>query len=167
MKQFSPKFCAENRMFVHSVDDSFITIARCPSSVEERIPRMAEMAELAFPEKRLKFVDMSESELMRAIGNLETDLVKKKDSSEKKLSPEAKVDIRTIENNAPVITVLNSILLEGRERKASDIHLETGSERARLRFRTQGTMVRGRDIDTVTAEALALRIKLLSNLNTL
>ncbi len=68
-------------------------------------------------------------------------------------------------NDAPIINLVNSILLEGLRLGASDIHLEGQAEGVRVRFRVDGLLASARLLPKDIAPGLSSRIKIMSNLN--
>jgi len=76
-------------------------------------------------------------------------------------------DIDRLDEDAPLINLLNSIFLEAIARRASDIHIEGEQVYARIRFRIDGLLVNILKIPCDRAVALSSRLKLLSNLNVL
>jgi type II secretory ATPase GspE/PulE/Tfp pilus assembly ATPase PilB-like protein len=76
-------------------------------------------------------------------------------------------NIDRIADDAPVINLLNNIFLEAAARNASDIHIESEAEGARIRFRIDGSLVAVRSIPVDRAAAVSARLKLLARLNML
>lgn len=74
-------------------------------------------------------------------------------------------DISAIADQAPIIKLVNNILLQATKRGASDIHIEPFEKEVRVRYRIDGVMY---DIMTPPKRiqgALASRIKIMANLN--
>jgi type II secretory ATPase GspE/PulE/Tfp pilus assembly ATPase PilB-like protein len=68
-------------------------------------------------------------------------------------------------NDAPVINLVNSILMEGLRLRCSDIHLEGHPEGVRVRFRVDGALETARMLPKDMARSVSSRIKVMSNLN--
>ena len=68
-------------------------------------------------------------------------------------------------NDAPVINLVNSILMEGLRLRCSDIHLEGHPEGLRVRFRVDGALETARMLPIEMARSVSSRIKVMSNLN--
>ena len=66
---------------------------------------------------------------------------------------------------APVIKYLNNLLTKAVELRATDIHIETFKNKARVRFRIDGILHDMEVLDLNFARAVVSRIKLLSGLN--
>lgn len=68
-------------------------------------------------------------------------------------------------NDAPIVNLVNTILLEGIRKKASDIHIESLSDNARVRYRIDGLLYVVEDIEKHMFKAVSTRIKYMANLN--
>jgi general secretion pathway protein E len=68
-------------------------------------------------------------------------------------------------NDAPVVNLVNSILLEGLRLGCSDIHIEGSPEGVRVRFRVDGMLSVARTLPKEIGPSLASRVKIMSNLN--
>ena len=79
--------------------------------------------------------------------------------------PDTPID--TIEDEAPIINLMNSIFLEAISKNASDIHIETGKTGATIRFRLDGVLVPMQTVQASVGRALAARLKVLAHLNVL
>ncbi|MCF7837476.1 MAG: Flp pilus assembly complex ATPase component TadA [Candidatus Marinimicrobia bacterium] len=66
---------------------------------------------------------------------------------------------------APVIRIVNSIMVEALRRKASDIHIEPLEKSLRLRYRIDGVLYENPSPPKRLHPAICSRIKILSNLN--
>ena len=68
-------------------------------------------------------------------------------------------------DDAPVIRIVNSILIEALRKGASDIHIEPMEKSIRLRYRTDGVMTQSPSPPKSIQFAIASRIKIMSNLD--
>jgi general secretion pathway protein E len=68
-------------------------------------------------------------------------------------------------NDAPVVNLVNSILLEGLRLGCSDIHLEGAPDGVRVRFRVDGLLSVARTLPKEVGPSLSSRVKIMSNLN--
>jgi MSHA biogenesis protein MshE len=66
---------------------------------------------------------------------------------------------------APVVKLLQSIFDDASQVRASDIHIEPQEKRLQIRFRIDGVLHLQTEADIKIAPALALRLKLMSNLD--
>ena len=67
--------------------------------------------------------------------------------------------------DAPIVNLLNSLILECSEKKGSDIHIEPFENYSKIRMRILGDLEEYSTIDKNTSIALLLRILYLANLN--
>ncbi|NLF79946.1 MAG: Flp pilus assembly complex ATPase component TadA [Clostridia bacterium] len=68
-------------------------------------------------------------------------------------------------DDAPVVKLLNSLLLRGYNINASDIHVEPFENNTNIRMRVDGTIVDFVTLDSSLHQPLIARIKILANLN--
>jgi general secretion pathway protein E len=68
-------------------------------------------------------------------------------------------------NDAPIINLVNSLMIEAIRKGASDIHIESFSDQARLRYRIDGVLHTVGRIEKDKFPAVASRIKIMANLN--
>ncbi len=68
-------------------------------------------------------------------------------------------------NDAPIINLVNSILIEGLRKDASDIHFECFSDRVLVRYRIDGYLQTAQHIEKQRFPAVSSRIKIMANLN--
>ncbi|MCX6995957.1 MAG: ATPase, T2SS/T4P/T4SS family [Kiritimatiellaeota bacterium] len=67
--------------------------------------------------------------------------------------------------DAPVIRIVNSIMVEGLRKRASDIHIEPMEKIVRLRYRIDGMLCENPSPPKHLQAAITSRIKIMSNLN--
>ena len=68
-------------------------------------------------------------------------------------------------NDAPIVNLVNSLMIEAIRKGASDIHIESFPEGARLRYRIDGVLQIVGRIEKEKFPAVASRIKIMANLN--
>lgn len=74
-------------------------------------------------------------------------------------------DILTNEGDAPIVNLVNSVLLKGHNAGASDIHIEPFEEETIIRLRIDGLIVDYLTLANNLHQSLIARIKILSNLD--
>ncbi len=74
-------------------------------------------------------------------------------------------EIMEIAEEAPVIRIVNSIMVEALRHKSSDIHIEPMEKSLRLRYRTDGILVENPSPPKRLHPAIISRIKIMSNLD--
>jgi type IV pilus assembly protein PilB len=98
------------------------------------------------------------------------DILKDVSDSDVELGQEQKDDISLDEmlesaEDAPVIRIVNSVMVEAIRRRASDIHLEPMERSLRLRYRIDGVLYESPSPPKSLQSAIISRIKIMSNLN--
>lgn len=162
----SPTFCATNKVIPLTVEGTVVTIGMVHPEQAVLIARI----EKAAPSHAFLFKPMSEEQFRLKLSQLYAEEVPLHTSGEKlqdqsPLAHDSFID--RIENDAPVINLLNSLFLDALSRKASDIHIESTNDGAQVRFRIDGILLPIRMLSTDRAVAVSARLKLLSNLNVL
>ena len=99
-------------------------------------------------------------EVVRALEELETEIATKKPQRK----PIARTDIDRMVEEAPISKVVAVILRHAVDGSASDIHIEPGKEKVRVRFRLDGVLHASLFLPMRVLPAIVARIKILSNL---
>ncbi len=73
--------------------------------------------------------------------------------------------LRAVANEAPVVRLANTVILEAIRRGASDIHVEPQEHRVRIRFRIDGTLYSVMTPPKHVQAALVSRLKIVGNMN--
>ncbi len=68
-------------------------------------------------------------------------------------------------NDAPIVNLVNSLLIEAIRRGASDIHLEGFPQGTVVRYRIDGVLSTVNRLDPQTFPAISTRVKIMANLN--
>lgn len=74
-------------------------------------------------------------------------------------------DAFEVDDNAPVVQVVNRIITQAVRSRASDIHIEPAEKFVRVRYRVDGAMSEAIRLPANMAPAIASRVKVMSNLN--
>ncbi|MGL1892025.1 MAG: GspE/PulE family protein [Spirochaetaceae bacterium] len=74
-------------------------------------------------------------------------------------------DLNRLANDAPIINLVNSIIIDGINKGASDIHIECYKDEVALRYRIDGVLIESDKINRTLFTAISSRIKIMSNLN--
>lgn len=108
----------------------------------------------------LEFVSVDRQELAEFLSRQFSQVQSKSDpeTSEKLL-------LDRLANDAPVVNLVNSILLEGIRIGCSDIHFEALPKQVRVRYRVDGVLRVGRVLPQGVFRSLSSRIKVMANLN--
>jgi type II secretory ATPase GspE/PulE/Tfp pilus assembly ATPase PilB-like protein len=76
-----------------------------------------------------------------------------------------KTRLDKLANDAPIVNLANTILLEGLRRGCSDIHIEAQPRQVRVRYRIDGVLQTGRILNKEIFPSLSSRIKIMANLD--
>jgi general secretion pathway protein E len=79
--------------------------------------------------------------------------------------PDERLLLDKLANDAPVVNLVNSILMEGIRLGCSDIHFESLPRQVRVRYRVDGVLRIGRSLPREVFPSLSSRIKVMANLN--
>ncbi len=113
----------------------------------------------------------TKSEIKQAIDQYfgENEVVKEMNSNSNFTSEQgqkAEVDrLREMVDEAPIVKLVNNIITEGVELRASDIHIEPEEEEVRVRYRVDGILHNEMNIPKHTHSALVSRIKIMADLD--
>ncbi len=75
------------------------------------------------------------------------------------------MDQGSLEQDQPVITLVNGILTEAIRKKASDIHVEPYEKRLRVRYRLDGALVEAHEIPSEMRRAVVARFKIMARMD--
>ena len=162
--RLSPAFCAENNVIVlneENIDSSYtVTIGfkdNCLEQTKETIEKTF-YRRINKDKGLLTFKQISNDEYNRLIAKLFAA------TTNKSIVKEEEQINKQNYSEAPIINLLNSLLLESISRKASDVHIEPNKNEYQIRLRIDGDLQEYSNITIETANALISRIKLLSEL---
>lgn len=143
-----------------------------------RIAVGAPLDETVLDELRLAFevpvvlVEMPAEEIQAAIislqssgGSLGAEVLTGLDVTVVEGEDEALDDLRTLASQAPVIKLVNLMLLDALKHRASDVHIESGVDGLRVRQRIDGVLHDMASHPRQYQAAVVSRIKIMANLN--
>jgi Type II secretory pathway, ATPase PulE/Tfp pilus assembly pathway, ATPase PilB len=113
-----------------------------------------------FYKEPLSFVSIDRQELAEYLSS-QFSQVQAKAGSE----AEEKLLLDKLANDAPVVNLVNNILMEGIRLGCSDIHFESLPRQVRVRYRVDGVLRVGRALPRDVFPSLSSRIKVMANLN--
>jgi general secretion pathway protein E len=124
-------------------------------------------------DRRVRLVPMAAAEIHAAIMSAQSgaaadvDAVDARGSDLVLLAPEDEAldDLRALANQAPVIKLVNLMILEALRARASDIHLETVPDGLRVRYRVDGLLQEISHPPKQYQAAVISRIKIMAGLN--
>lgn len=155
--QYGTDFIETHSSIVLETDETSVTIGICST---DNVGLMEILAH--FHDKKIIYRKIDHDELSEYLGKLHSGL------SDKNLSSDIgkeKLTLDKIANDAPVINFVNSTIIEGIRKRASDIHIEAFSDTVKVRYRIDGALRTVNQISPSMFQAVSSRIKIMSNLN--
>jgi len=116
-----------------------------------------------FHKKRVVFYEIERNELSGFLGEKLSNLNNRNKNIRTTVAEKLLLD--KLANNAPIINLVNSTIIEAIRLGASDIHIECFSEEMVIRYRLDGYLHTVNSLEKENFPAVATRIKIMSNLN--
>jgi general secretion pathway protein E/type IV pilus assembly protein PilB len=157
----TPAFCAANGILITRSDETSIQFGLLNANDAVLKQRVIN----AYPEYHCVFQEMEPN-----VFNLKlSQIYSEEDESgiREAVRDNRESIIDKVADDAPVVNLLNSIFLEALSKRASDIHIESGSSETIVRYRIDGLLFAVKTITQERAAAVSARLKILSNLNVL
>ena len=156
----TPAFCAANGIIITKQCEKSI----CFGLLDHKNQILQARIKKAYPELQCIFEEIKPDSF-----NLKLSQLFSEEPEEKNISSGDKREsiIDKIADDAPVVNLLNSIFLEAISKRASDIHIESGSSETAIRFRVDGILATVKTISQERSIAVSARLKILANLNVL
>jgi type IV pilus assembly protein PilB len=101
----------------------------------------------------------------RALSGVTTQIRAFEAQQAKRSQAEAKPEVSSVSEDAPVVQVVQRIITQALRDRASDIHIEPRAERVRVRYRIDGALHDVLDLPMAMGPAVSSRIKILANMN--
>lgn len=158
-EQYSPEFIEENGVLLLEKKDKYTRIA-----VSEKTPEKIRNTLLLFHRGKTYFVFVQSEEISSWLAR---ELGKERDKPLLKESGKKATLIDKVANDAPAVNFVNAVCMDGIRGGASDIHIESGIEYARVRYRIDGVLKTVAKIESGRFESISSRIKIMANLNIL
>jgi type II secretory ATPase GspE/PulE/Tfp pilus assembly ATPase PilB-like protein len=157
--QYPIEFIEAQGTIILKEDEAQVLVGITETTEEETRTRISR-----FHKKPVSFVFIDRAELSAYLGNK----LGEPDTEERNEEvTDDRVLLDKLANDAPIINLVNSICIEGIRSGASDIHLEAGIGKARVRYRLDGVLRTVRTIESGRFPAISSRIKIMANLNIL
>ncbi len=103
--------------------------------------------------------ESSDQQLQEILQDLESEHVEVLEEAEEEVATQAQID------DAPVVKLINGLLIDAVRRGASDIHIEPFEHEIRVRYRIDGALLEVMKPPVRMKAALTSRVKILSQLN--
>jgi type II secretory ATPase GspE/PulE/Tfp pilus assembly ATPase PilB-like protein len=154
--QYSLSFIEHNHILKLKEESDKVIVAGLEEPSDETINRLEH-----FHSKKISYLTIDPASLSSAIARM----LSQTDSSQQAVFANAtKIDSAGKED-APIINLVNSLIIDGLRSDASDIHIEGFHNGGMVRYRIDGVLETVRQMSTKDFEAVSGRIKVLSNLN--
>jgi type II secretory ATPase GspE/PulE/Tfp pilus assembly ATPase PilB-like protein len=160
----TPAFCAANGIIITRFEDKTIFFGMLNANdaiLKTRVKK-------AYTEWQCVFQELDTETFNLKLSQLFSEEQSSIDGSLSEAAHDSRESvIDQVADDAPVVNLLNSIFLEAISKRASDIHIESGSYETAVRFRIDGLLVTVKQISQERALAVSARLKILANLNVL
>ena len=158
VSQFSLDFIEHNHIIkLHENTDS-VTIGTVAEALD---PNMERILKQILQSKEILIVQIDQDDL--------TSFISRELSHEQGISSDSenlsRLEIDQIANDAPIINLVNSLLIDGVNQNASDIHFECFTAEAFVRFRIDGVLKTYTRFSRERFRAVSSRLKIMANLN--
>jgi type IV pilus assembly protein PilB len=87
------------------------------------------------------------------------------EGARRKATTSASADVDVVADDAPVVQVVDRILVQAMRDRASDVHIEPSEEFVRVRFRIDGALKEILQLPIAIGPGLVSRIKIMANMN--
>ena len=158
ISQYPIQYIRNNGIIKLAEDSTNLTLGAVEPTTNRSIKQFKQLREL-HPDQELDIVRIESSQLTSYLSKIGSIGVDKNDD---KLEEN---DLNKLANGAPIVNLVNSILIDGINKGASDIHIEGYKEQIVLRYRVDGVLINGDPIKKSLFMPLSSRIKIMSNLN--
>ena len=158
----SPRFMRQSRFFPLAVQNSTLTIAMADPLDFETIAAVRAFSglkiqtKLAFEQDVLDAIDKHYGEAARQSIDADSDAAQASEDLE---------HLRDMASEAPVIRLVNAMIAQAIEQRASDIHIEPFEKEFRVRFRVDGVLFNQEAPPRELKSAIISRLKLMAKLN--
>ncbi|MEO8575748.1 MAG: GspE/PulE family protein [Gemmatimonadales bacterium] len=158
--RLSPRYLEEHCLIPLAVDsEGTLEIAsgkNAETSVRDELARVFQ--------RQLRFVEVQAGEVLAAImsAKRQPEIAPPRNGAP---SPDALDDLEALANQAPVIKLVNVLLLDALRMGASDIHVESLADGVRVRYRLDGVLQEVSKLADQYRAAVISRIKIMSGLD--
>lgn len=148
--QYPFEFIESSRALILEQDEHSVTIGYTDNTEKKAIETIKN-----YHQKKTTFIKLPEIEL--------TAWISRTFSANEEINESKSID--KLEDNATIVNFVNSILLEGIKKKASDIHIEANDGFYTVRFRIDGYLKIYSKYYDNRFDEISARIKIMANLN--
>ncbi len=168
-EQFSENFMRHNQAILLDTKKKCITVGLIDieNTTIKNIIRGFFFSKPETQQSQIQFVSIAQAELQRFLAKHVSTLDVVKTTNEKKHLPENPDLLDKLAHEAPIINLVNSIILEGIQQNASDIHIESLPSKVLIRMRIHGVLIPERSLSPDVMTGISSRIKVMGKLNIL
>lgn len=117
-----------------------------------------------FHDKDVEFISIDHSELSSFLARRFSSSIDTVDIADSYFTEKSHA-LDKLANDAPVVNLVNSIIIDAIAKGVSDIHIESFSKRCSVRYRMDGLLVHNRTVAGELFSAVSSRIKIMANMN--
>jgi general secretion pathway protein E len=156
-----PRFLRQSLVFPLSVDEGTLTLAMADPLDFETINAVRSFTKLDVTPQLA-----TEQEILDAIDRFYTEGDRQSATTDFAAGDEDDLEhLRDMASEAPVIRLVNAMIAQALERRASDIHIEPFEKEFRIRFRIDGVLFNQEQPPRELKAAIISRLKLMAKLN--
>ena len=159
----APNFLRQCRIFPLAIQDSTLTLAMADPLDFETISAVR-----GFSGLRVKTALAAEAEILDAINKYYGEAAEQSAEADLDAAGTGGEDLealRDMASEAPVIRLVNAMIAQAVERRASDIHIEPFEKEFRIRYRVDGVLFNQEAPPREMKAAIISRVKLMAKLN--
>ncbi len=159
-EKLSPRFLRQFRCLPYSIEDHTVTLAMADPLDFETILAVGNYTGLT-----VKPVLASEQEILDSIDKFYEATKQEIDGEWGDGGAEDLEHLRDMASEAPVIRLVNAVIAQAVEKRASDIHIEPFEKEFRIRYRVDGVLYNQEQPPREFKSAIISRVKLMAKLN--
>jgi general secretion pathway protein E len=159
-EKLSPRFLRQFRCLPYSLEDHTVTLAMADPLDFETILAVGNYTGLT-----VKPVLASEQEILDSIDRFYEASKQEIDGEWGDGGAEDLEHLRDMASEAPVIRLVNAVIAQAVEKRASDIHIEPFEKEFRIRYRVDGVLYNQEQPPREFKSAIISRVKLMAKLN--
>src|SRR5580658_1396479 len=161
LEGLSPRFLRQSRIFPVAIEEGSLTLAMADPLDFETINAVHSFSRLEVNPQLA-----GEQDILDAIDRFYNEDLRQGTSVEAGTGEEEDLEhLRDMASEAPVIRLVNAMIAQAIEKRASDIHIEPFDKEFRIRFRVDGVLFNQEPPPRELKAAIVSRLKLMAKLN--
>ena len=157
-RQYPVEYMDANSVVKLSEDESGAVVGVCDPGDEELLASLR-----AFHGGKVSFRRVDRGELSGYLGRRLA--VMDAERAGPGAAEDERILLDRLANDAPIVNLVNSVMIEAIRKGASDIHIESYADQAKLRYRIDGVLQTVGLVEKGKFPAVASRVKIMANLN--